>query len=297
MGTRAEGILNHTSGFRSNNNNNKFCARTVKEFLGNLPTQPSAPSPILLLCSPVPWQGGSSHQLARGADWSQGKTDLTLSSSRTAAAQRLQLPPPTSSSPSKGRMKGLFTSPEKLRATTELLLNRHSARKSVPVSSCLFSGLAVMDYIQPQVGHKPAVYLSLPNILLQFLYYRGANALFQDAYCIKSTYFSEYFTVTQRDWTGFFYQMLLLLPQHIPHNKSVSVPRGLQLKWQTALQLFPAQKPTGRETCAPHSPTLLTATMSGTAAPRGPAVFPSWTRGGKKEKHSQHFPPGPSHKH
>lgn len=105
-------------------------------------------------------------------------------------------------------MKGLFASlysPEKLHATTELLLNRHSARKSVPVSSCLFSGLAVMDYVQPQVGHKPAVYLSFPNILLQFLYYRGANALFQDAYCIKSTYFSEYFTVTQRDWTFFFF--------------------------------------------------------------------------------------------
>lgn len=133
---------------------------------------------------------------------------MTPSSSRTAAAQRLQLLPPTSSFSSEGRMKRLFASlhsPEKLRATTELLLNRHSARKSVPVSSCLFSGLAVMDYVQPQVGHKPAVYLSFPNILLQFLYYRGANALFQDAYCIKSTYFSEYFTVTQRDWTVFFF--------------------------------------------------------------------------------------------
>lgn len=197
-------------------------------------------------------------------------------------------------------MKGLFTSPEKLCATPELLLNRHSARKSVPVSSCLFSGLAVMDYIQPQVGHKPAVYLSFPNILLQFLYYRGANALFQDAYCIKSTYFSEYFTVTQRDWTGFFYQMLLLLPQHIPHNKSVSVPRGLQLKWQTALELFPAQKPTGRETCAPHSPALPDSHCVWNSSTSGPAVLASWTRGEKKEQysqHSQHSPPGPSHKH
>lgn len=89
-----------------------------------------------------------------------------------------------------------------------------------------------MDYVQPQVGHKPAVYLSFPNILLQFLHYRGANALFQDAYCIKSTYFSEYFTVTQRDWTGLvvFFLMLLLLPQHIPHNRSLSVPRGLEQK-------------------------------------------------------------------
>lgn len=198
----------HTTAFWSNNNNNKLCARTIREFLGNLPTQPSAPSPVLLLHSPIPWQCGSSHQLASGADWASGKAYLTPSSSRTAAAQRLELLPPTSSFPSKGRMKGLFTSlpsPEKLHATTtELLLNRHSARKSVPVSSCLFSGLAVMDYVQPQVGHKPAVYLSFPNILLQFLYYRGANALFQDAYCIKSTYFSEYFTVTQRDWTVFF---------------------------------------------------------------------------------------------
>lgn len=120
--------------------------------------------------------------------------------------------------PQRRRMKGLFASlysPEKLRATTELLLNRRGARKSVPVSSCLFSGLAVMDYVQPQVGHKPAVYLSFPNILLQFLYYRGASALFQDAYCIKSTYFSEYFTVTQRDW-AFFLNAVAPSPAHSP---------------------------------------------------------------------------------
>lgn len=121
-----------------------------------------------------------------------------LSSCRTATASKTSVASTYQRLPSEGRMRGLFASlysPEKLRATTELLLNRHSARKSVPVSSCLFSGLAVMDYIQPQVGHKPAVYLSFPNILLQFLYYRGANASFQDASCIKSTYFSEYFTV------------------------------------------------------------------------------------------------------
>lgn len=51
--------------------------------------------------------------------------------------------------------------------------------------------------------------------------------------------------------------MLLLLPQHIPHNKNLSVPRGLEQKWQTALQLFSAQKPTGRSQChkkpVPHT--------------------------------------------
>lgn len=155
-----------------------------------------------------------------GADLSQGKIHPTPSSCRIAATQRLQLLPPTSGFPREERMKGLFASlysPEKLHATTELLLNRHGARKSVPVSSCLFSGLAVMDYVQPQVGHKPAVYLSFPNILLQFLYYRGANALFQDAYCIKSTYFSEYFTVTQRDWTFFFFfNAVATSPAHSP---------------------------------------------------------------------------------
>lgn len=113
-------------------------------------------------------------------------------------------------------MSASLYSPEKLRATTELLLKRHGARKSVPVSSCLFSGLAVMDYVQPQVGHKPAVYLSFPNILLQFLHYRGANALFQDASHIKSTYFSEYFIVTQRDWTFFFLNAVAPSPAHSP---------------------------------------------------------------------------------
>lgn len=213
-----------------------------------------------------------------------------------------------SSFPSEGRMKGLFASlhsPEKLRATTELLLNRHSARKSVPVSSCLFSGLAVMDYVQPQVGHKPAVYLSFPNILLQFLYHRGANALFQDAYCIKSTYFSEYFTVTQRDWTGFFFKCccsflgtfliikVSLFPEAWSWNDklhhSFSLHRGPQADPAVTL-----------EACAPHIPTLLPGHCvwnSSTSGLPAPAVFPSRTRGGKNEKYSQHFPPGPSHKH
>lgn len=43
--------------------------------------------------------------------------------------------------------------------------------------------------------------------------------------------------------------MLLLLPQHIPHNKNLSVPRGLGLKWQSGLEVFSAQKPTGRSCC------------------------------------------------
>lgn len=205
-------------------------------------------------------------------------------------------------------MKGLFASlhsPEKLRATTEPLLNRHSARKSVPVSSCLFSGLAVMDYVQPQAGHKPAVYLSFPNILLQFLYYRGANALFQDAYCIKSTYFSEYFTVTQRDWTGFFVKRCCSFLGTFPIRKVSLFPEAWswndKLHYSFYLHRSPQADPAVTlETCAPHIPTLLPGhcvwNSSNSALP-APAVFPSWTRRGKKEKHSQNSPPGPSHKH
>lgn len=89
---RAEGIFNHTPGFWSNNNN-KFCARTVKEFLGNIPTQPSAPSLILLLCSSVPWQRGSSHQRCRLIT-RKNRSDSQLlqdcSSPKTSAASTYQ---------------------------------------------------------------------------------------------------------------------------------------------------------------------------------------------------------------
>lgn len=90
-----------------------------------------------------------------------------------------------------------------------------------------------MDCVHPRVGHKPAVYLSSPNILLRFLYYKGANALFRDASCIMSTHFSEYFTVTQTDWTFFFFfnfEVLLLPPPHVFYNKGLYVPKGTKLK-------------------------------------------------------------------
>lgn len=49
IGTMARRNFYHTAGFWNNNsNNNNFCARTVKEFLANFLTQPSAPSPFLL---------------------------------------------------------------------------------------------------------------------------------------------------------------------------------------------------------------------------------------------------------
>lgn len=142
---------------------------TDKRALSKLFNTTSCPSPILLLHSPFPQKASRQPARALLRIYPKGRCIRPLAA--TAAARRLQLLPPTSGLSSEGRMKGLFASlysPEKLRATTELSLTRHSARKSVPVSSCLFSGLAVMDYIQPQAGHKPAVYLSFPNILLSF---------------------------------------------------------------------------------------------------------------------------------
>lgn len=82
-----------------------------------------------------------------------------------------------------------------------------------------------MDYVQERAGHKPAVYLSPPNILLHFLYYKGASALFQDACCIMSAHFSEYFAVTHRDQT-FFFKRCRSLHNTFPVTKAFVFPEA-----------------------------------------------------------------------
>lgn len=182
---------------------NKFCARIVK-VLSKLFNGTSCLEPILLLRLPLKHR--CSPQPADRCLFISRRAHRSPRSGRAAAAQRPQLLPPASERlPGQGE-RGARPHRRSLQSLSPAELVPSSAAPGASASELLRVSSPGSDGLgTATAGHKPAVYLSHPNILLQFLYYAGANALFQDAYCTKSTYFSEYFTVTQRDWTFLFF--------------------------------------------------------------------------------------------
>lgn len=116
LATMARRNFYHTTGFWSDNNNNKFYCKNSKRVFrkpSNTIFCPKPNPPTLFSFSLKMWLIPPAGQWCR---LNIRKNTSDLSSSRTAAAQKLQLLPPTSSFPSKGRRKGFCISPQPWKA-------------------------------------------------------------------------------------------------------------------------------------------------------------------------------------